>query len=266
MEKKILAKETDKINNKPQTSYIDIEKHGQNSQEEEDEGSDELTLAEIERINKIREDTLLRSEKYNKLINESKSNSLLSENSTHIPIDMENMQIAKNNINPNKERLFSKYHPYYFINGEPLIVLGPGINYYIIIISSVSFFSLILYSLKDNDSSLLKIIYIFSYLFFAIMYTLLLVMNPGIPVDKSDFDVNDLNINYSQCAKCNCISYNNPSVKCYHCDECGVCIEGFEKHFPIATKCIGKNNKIIFNLWIASIAFFAVTNLIYLIL
>ena len=271
MEKKILVEETDKINNKPQTSYNDIRKHEQNEQnsqeeEQEEDGSDELTLAEIERINKIREDTLLRSEKYTNLINENKTKNSLSSNTTHTTIDIENMQIANNIINPNKERLFSNYHPYYFINGEPLIVLGPGIYYYIIIISSVSFFSIILYSWKNNDSSLMKTIYVLSFLFFAVMYTLLLIINPGVPVDKSNFDINDLNVNYLQCAKCNCISYNNPSIKCYHCDECGICIEGHEKHFPIATKCIGKKNKKIFNLWIASVACFVVTNLLYLIL
>ena len=267
MDKNMLVEETDKINIKLQTLYNDNRNTVQNSQEEEmeDDGSEELTLAEIEQINKIREDTLLRSEKYTNLISEKQSKNTFPDNIAHTSIDIKKMQNSNNYINPNKERLFSNYHTYYFIKGEPLIVLGPNINYYVIIISLVSFISIILYSWKNNDSSFFKIIYIFSYFFFVIMYTLLLIINPGIPSDKSDFDINDLNINYSQCAKCNCISYNNPNIKCYHCDECGICIEGREKHFSIATKCVGKKNKKIFYLWIASVGCFAVINLIYLI-
>ena len=88
--------------------------------------------------------------------------------------------------------------------------------------------------------------------------------NPGIPKDKKHYDINDLNSNYRQCNKCNCI-FKKKDSKVSHCDECGICIEGCERHSNFATKCIGKRNRNIYKAWIASIIIFCIAIFYYLI-
>ena len=91
-----------------------------------------------------------------------------------------------------------------------------------------------------------------------------MVVNPGIPSEKKHYDINDLNLNYKQCKICNCIYRKNDS-KVNHCEECGICVEGCEKHSNWATKCIGKKNRIIYKAWIASIVIFVLAMFYYLI-
>ena len=109
-------------------------------------------------------------------------------------------------------------------------------------------------------------IYISSYIFFASCYILLMAGNPGIPTEKKHYDINDLNTNYSQCNKCNCIFKKKVAGKVYHCEECGICIEGCDHHSNWATKCIGKKNKKIYKAWIVSILIFIISIISYLIL
>ena len=109
-----------------------------------------------------------------------------------------------------------------------------------------------------------------------------MVTNPGIPSEKKHYDINDLNYNYRQCnfhyqnikkivkgqrymlkycTTCNLIR----DVRTFHCKICGICVENYEQHYNFATKCIGKNNKQIFQIWMGSCVAFAVIMLIYLI-
>ena len=93
-----------------------------------------------------------------------------------------------------------------------------------------------------------------------------MVTNPGIPSEKKHYDINDLNSNYRQCNKCNCIFRKKDSTKVNHCEECGICVEKYEHHSNLATKCIGKKNKNIYKAWIVSVVIFAVAIIAYLIL
>lgn len=91
-----------------------------------------------------------------------------------------------------------------------------------------------------------------------------MISNPGIPKEKKHYDINDLNSNYRQCSKCNCI-YRKKNLKVNHCEECGICVEGCEKHSNWATKCIGKKNRKIYKAWIVSIFVFVIAMFYYLI-
>ena len=112
---------------------------------------------------------------------------------------------------------------------------------------------------------ILKIGFSLSYLFFAITYTLLLVLNPGIPINKKDYDITKLQGNYRQCPDCNCISKDEIGRYTVHCEICKICVEYFDHHCAFTTKCIGKNNRIIFKMFLISIPLLFLVSFLYLI-
>ena len=245
----------------------------------------ELTKEQFEIMQKIKEETISRTERYSELIKESerKENtlSILDDDSQKksriknkkikdnkiksINEPLESFDDSKNEeINPNKEINFNSSQCFLFIKNEPFIVIGPDTLYYVYIFSIVSFFSIIIYSLK-NSHIFFKILYISGYLFFAVTYTLLLLMNPGIPTNKSKLDPIMLQKHYMQCQECNSIYLNNPGTITLHCDKCQVCVEHFDHHCSFATKCIGKGNVTLFKIWLFSIGAFFFIIFIYLI-
>ena len=250
----------------------------------------DLTQSQIERLNKIREEAQLRSEKYSDLSSNSNliiknlnnSNNIQTGNNinisnnndpnesvnnlTHNFINNEDEDNQNNEINPNLERIFSKIHPFLFFKNEPLILIGPDILYYVIIFSISSFFSIIFYSLKNKSYTIMKILFLFGYLFYAITYTLLMILNPGVPTNKSNIDLEELKKNYNQCNICNCIFYKNNEYITFHCHECNICVENFDHHCAFASKCIGNKNKLIFKLWLFSIPCYIIIIFFYIIL
>ena len=272
-------------------TYKDSDNSGEglsNPQEEieEEQEQEELSMAEIAHLKKIHEQTLLRSEKYaniyspqnlggspisnigsNEKINpnkEEENTSNISHNTLEIINENDNDHFNEQKINPNKERIFKSIHCYFYLDNEPLIIIGPDLGYFIWIFTLVSFLSIMIYSLKTS-SYLTTVLYIFGYISFAICYILLMILNPGIPTEKKHYDINDLNFNYRQCKICNCIYHKDDFGNVNHCEECGICIEGCEHHCNFATKCIGKNNKNIFKAWIFSCISFIFIMFLYLI-
>jgi len=247
----------------------------------------ELTREQFELMKKIRDETLSRTERYSELINNSNSNDMLfnisgsdiskkvkkNKNKSKVLNDNSNSnnsldiinQTNKEKIDPNKERIYRASHPFLFINGEPIIVIGPETQYYVWIFSIVSFFSIIIYSIK-NSNGILKFLFICGYLFFTVTYTLLFLLNPGFPTNKKDLDLNMLQNDYQQCKLCNAISLKQEGKMVLHCQYCEICIEHFDHHCKFATKCIGRKNKKIFKLWLYSICSFFVIIFIYLII
>ena len=251
-----------------------------------------LTREQFELMKKIREETLSRTERYSELIAGNKSNDefIATENNkkkksklekeNNKEIDVQNINKNKDSldigefsnknkeneeINPNKERIFKIAQPFLFYKGEPLILIGPDSRYYVWIFSLVSFLSIIIYSLK-NSYLFLKIIFIFSYLLFAILYTLLLVINPGIPINKKNLDISMSQNDYRQCPDCNCITMEKEGKYTIHCEKCKICVEHFDHHCTFATKCIGKGNRFIFKFWLCSGLLLFVASFFYLIL
>ena len=250
----------------------------------------DLTQSQIERLNKIREEAQLRSEKYSDLSSNSNliiknlnnSNNIPTGNNinisnnndpndsvsnlTHNFINNEDEDNQNNEINPNLERIFSKIHPFLFFKNEPLILIGPDILYYIIIFSVSSFLSIIFYSLKNKSYTIMKILFLLGYLFYSVSYTLLMILNPGVPINKSNIDLEELKKNYNQCNICNCIFYKNNEYITFHCHECNICVENFDHHCTFASKCIGNKNKLIFKLWLFSIPCYIIIIFFYIIL
>lgn len=256
-----------------------------NPQEENEEEpeQEELSMAEIDHLKKIHEQTLLRSEKYSNLyspknpeknflknvdssekLKTNTENRNISHNILEIFNENDNAHFNEQKINPNKDRVFQNLQCFFYLDSEPLVIIGPDLAYFIWIFTLISFFSILVYSLK-NSSYITTILFVLGYMFFAVCYILLMVMNPGIPTEKKHFDINDLNFNYKQCQKCNCIYHKDDFKNVNHCEECGICIEGSEHHCNFATKCIGKNNKIIFKAWIISCISFVFIMFLYLI-
>ena len=257
-----------------------------NEEIEEEPEQEELSMAEINHLKKIQEQTLLRAEKYAKLFinsppentpipkeldsdekinnyNSSEDTTISNNNILELYTENDSEHFNAQKINPNKERIFKNIHCYFYLDSEPLIIIGPHLAYFIWIFTFVSFFSIFIYSLK-TASFLGNIIYISGYIFFAICYILLMMTNPGIPKDKKHYDINELNSKYRQCKKCNCI-FKKKDLKVNHCEECGICVEGCEKHSNWATKCIGKKNRNIYKAWIVSIVIFVFAIFYYLI-
>ena len=251
---------------------------------EEEQEQEELSMAEIEHLKKIHEQTLLRSEKYANLYSPQNSDKKLSQsndsnekkdtnieevnnvsnNILEILNENDNEVFNEYKINPNEDRIFKNIHCYFFFNGEPLIIIGPDLEYFILVFTLVSFFSILVYSLKTS-SSFTTMLFVLGYLSFSVCYILLMVLNPGIPNEKKHYDINDLNTNYKQCKICNCIYYKEDFKNVNHCAICGICVEECEQHCNFATKCIGKNNKKIYKAWIISTISFAFIMFLYLI-
>lgn len=242
----------------------------------------ELTKEQIEFMKKIRDEAISRTERYSDLINDQNSNDIflgiidnnkkkkknkikkidsgtLKTNNTEDILE----NSKKEEINPNKERIYNTSQPILFIKEEPFIIFGPDTIYFVWIFSFVSFLSIIIYSLK-NSHIFFKILFIFGYLFFAVNYILLLVINPGIPKNKSKLEPSMLQRHYRQCQDCNNISFEKEGKSAFHCEKCKVCIENFEHHYSFATKCIGKGNIRLFKVWLFSIVFFFAISFFYL--
>ena len=251
----------------------------------------QLTREQFELMKKIRDEAISRTERYTELTQGNKSNDefittednkkkkIKLEKSNKKPIEISDNINTKNNslgiinintdikekeeINPNKDRIFKGSQAFLFYKGEPLIIIGPDTLYYVWIFSLVSFLCIIIYNLK-NSYTFLKIFFIISYLFFATTYTLLLVINPGIPTNKSNLDPTALQKDYKQCPDCNCISLEKEGKYTIHCEKCKICVEHFDHHCTFATKCIGRGNKIIFKMWMSSIPILFVVSFFYL--
>ena len=217
----------------------------------------ELTKEQFELMKKIRDETLSRTERYSELIKDPDSNEALfnisaankkkkkkqksEENSIPINHTIGIIDVPKKEedeeINPNKERLYHASHPFLFIKGEPIIIIGPDTLYYVWIFSFVSFFSIIIYSLK-NSHIFFKILFFGGYTFFAVTYTLLLLLNQGFPRNKNELDPTMLQGQYRQCTHCNGISFKQEGQLTLHCEKCQICVENFDHHCSFSNICI----------------------------
>ena len=255
------------------------------------ENENELTQEQIEKLNKIKEETQLRTERYaekeknlNLIKNKEKNNKKLlnqnketnNESSRSLKISNTNNSVNNkseydddytiNVINPNVERIYNKVHPFLFINNEPLILITSDIYLFIFIFSITSFLSIIFYSIKEQKLVFMKTIFILVYLYYTITYILLMILNPGIPSDKSGIDLHQLKRKYYQCTLCNSIIYKDNEFITYHCHYCNICVEKFDHHCNFVGKCIGKNNATIFRLWLFSIPCYILVIFMYVII
>jgi hypothetical protein len=146
-----------------------------------------------------------------------------------------------------------------------LLVIGPDALHFIILFTISSLLSIIFYSIK-NTYFIMKFLYLLAYLLYIISYTLLMILNPGIPTNKNNIDLEELKRNYKQCNICNCISSKNSDYMTFHCNKCNICVEEYTHHCYLASKCVGKKNKLIFKIWLFSIPFYLIIIFLYIII
>ena len=194
---------------------------------------------------------------------------------TNITMDFENQINSPENNNKNKENKKFAYsdinnqkYPRYgkgrkygntisflnFRNG-PLFVIGPDWYYYIILtfILLLTFLGVYI-GLSNKINFYIKYIGITIYLIQFLSYSGAALLNPGLADNRFLEDQNfeyDKNI-YHPCPECRLLILNDSTEITYHCFECDVCIVGYDHHCPWTSKCIGKNNIIMFYVFVIS--------------
>lgn len=152
-----------------------------------------------------------------------------------------------------KIKKFGKLKVYFFVNEQPLIVLG-----------NKEWYLIITYELILHLSFMILITIIHSSIPFFMSFSLLLIyftcflchififlVNPGIPtIDhyskmmmKSENYVKMTEIerkNFYECEKCNIMINYNENIE--HCDDCDICVENYDHHCFWTGKCITKKN------------------------
>ena len=109
---------------------------------------------------------------------------------------------------------------------------------------------------------IILIIGIIIYILFVFFHLITSLINPGLPT--SDYFLENFNIaeskseNYVICKKCKVIMDLDKGTE--HCVDCDICVMGNDHHCQWTSKCIGKNNLILFKFFLS----FLYINICYL--
>ena len=99
--------------------------------------------------------------------------------------------------------------------------------------------------LYKNVEAWKQIVFYILLILFFFSYSFTVFINPGIVLESPKNCKID-----NFCRKCN-IYYDKKKIS--HCEDCDICIEGYDHHCSVLRKCIAKNNKITF--WCTIISF-----------
>lgn len=140
-------------------------------------------------------------------------------------------------------RIGNTYAFWFDKNDEPRIVIGPHWPFYICLSSIITLISYsLLYLALADGNFYLKLLGWIIYLFQISSYTYTFLINPGLPnkeMSISNYE-NKENVTIKVCERCGIVI--KPGERTYHCDDCGICIIGYDHHCPWTSKCIGKGN------------------------
>ena len=96
---------------------------------------------------------------------------------------------------------------------------------------------------------------------FFIIYTLLVLINPGIIIrNKKGYKLN------GYCNICNIYYHQDEKEKVTHCFECDICVKKVDHHCHVVRKCITKRNLILFILMVTNFIVIYIFTLINLII
>ena len=139
-------------------------------------------------------------------------------------------------------------------NDDPLLIIGPEWPLIACLFSLFNFFYLMIIIKFWNQFSLSnKLVNQISYWIYMISLLYTSLINQGYPKNdegrRNGYPKNE----YYFCGQCH--FYIKKTVFTFHCNKCGICIEGQDHHCAWVGKCIGKNNSISFYIFLVSTIF-----------
>ena len=150
--------------------------------------------------------------------------------------------------------------------GNPIIMIGPHWPMYICFCGLVTLsFSSFFYHFFERFNFFYKTFGICTFALYFISYTGTFLLNPGYPERNEQSLKGEPRIKYKYCIECNIWERIDRGIS--HCDECGVCVEGYDHHCPWTGKCIGRKTIYYFYTFLTSVFIvfiFFITSLIYL--
>ncbi len=172
-----------------------------------------------------------------------------------------NRKSNTNNLNKNKLRSIEQQQSFCYKKigntfcffgdkfGNPLLVIGPHWPMYVCFCGFMSFiFMLLFYSFWDLLNSTLKILGVLNFCLYFFSYTYIFIVNPGFPTINENSFIGMPREKYKYCNECKIWVSNDRNTE--HCFDCNVCVEGYDHHCPWTSKCVGKNNLLIFNIFL----------------
>jgi len=148
-------------------------------------------------------------------------------------------------------RYLGKNIPILWGTHEPILTIGPDWPFFLCMWSILIIVGIVMVIYITNEQSfLIQALTVGITIWQAFIYLLTSLKNPGIytlqnPDDKNwkRFE-NDPNF----CDVCRILKNEN----IYHCEDCNVCIKGYDHHCPWTGKCIGQGNLIQFYTFLVS--------------
>ena len=139
-------------------------------------------------------------------------------------------------------------------NDDPLIIIGPDWPLVACLFSIFNFFYImIIIKFWGRFTLNNKLVNQISYWIFMISFSHTSFINQGFPKNSSSRRNGNPREKYFYCSECQ--FYVERTLDCFHCDKCGICIEGQDHHCPWIGKCVGKNNAISFYIFTISAIF-----------
>ena len=139
-------------------------------------------------------------------------------------------------------------------NDDPLIIIGPDWPLVACLFSIFNFFYImIIIKFWGRFTLNNKLVNQISYWIFMISFSHTSFINQGFPKNSSSRRNGNPREKYFYCSECQ--FYVERTLDCFHCDKCGICIEGQDHHCPCIGKCVGKNNAISFYIFTISAIF-----------
>ena len=139
-------------------------------------------------------------------------------------------------------------------NNDPLIIIGPDWPFVAFLFSIFNFFYiLIIIKFWFRFSLYRKCINQIGYWSFILSFLYTSLINQGYPKNNKRKKNVYSEEEYYYCGLCK--FYVDRFISSFHCNKCGICIEGQEHHCIWIGKCVGKGNIISFYIFIISTVF-----------
>ena len=108
------------------------------------------------------------------------------------------------------------------------------------------------YFFRKYLNQIILLLGIILYILFVIFHLITSLINPGLPTKEyflENFNMENSKIkNYVICKKCKVIMDLDKGTE--HCVDCDICVMGNDHHCQWTSKCIGKNNLILFKIFL----------------